>query len=226
MSQSPLPDDFYQKRDDYYQGTRPELLPFFPVSAKTVLDVGCGEGRFAKQLKDMHGATVWGVDISDESIAVANTLLDKAFVADVTASLDSLPDNYFDVIYFNDVLEHMIDPYTLLSNIQSKLTTQGKVIASIPNMRHFRVLWKLLAKKDFQYENAGVMDETHLRFFTKISMGRMFSEAGYQNVEVTPISKSRSFRPKFFKLFTLGLIGSDISYPQFVVTGNKPGTVA
>ena len=87
-------------------------------------------------------------------------------------------------------------------------------------------MWKLLAKKDFEYESAGVMDETHLRFFTKVSMGRMFEEAGYQNVVVTPISKSRSFRPKFFKLFTLGLIGSDISYPQFVVTGIKAATSA
>lgn len=221
MTNSPLPDDFYKKQDNYYQGTRPELLPFFPASGKTVLDVGCGEGHFARQLKELHDAEVWGVDISSESIDVAKTLLDKAFVADVTASLEEFPDNYFDVIYFNDVLEHMIDPYTLLADISQKLSSSGKVVASMPNMRHFRVLWKLLVKQDFEYQNEGVMDETHLRFFTHKSMGRMFKEAGFQNVLVTPISKSRSFRPVFWKIATLGLIGNDISYPQFVVTAFK-----
>ncbi len=211
----------YHKEDHYYRGTRPELLPFYPAGANTVLDVGCGVGNFGKRLKELHGATVWGVDIDDDSIAQAEQVLDHAFVADVTRSLDRLPDGTFDVMFFNDVLEHLIDPYTLLEEIQVKLSERGKVVASIPNMRHFRVLWKLLVRKDFEYEQAGVMDKTHLRFFTRKSMRRMFEEAGYADVEVHPISKSKSARPVMWKIATLGLIGQDISYPQFVVTARK-----
>ena len=221
INPSSLPDDLYDKKDDYYQGTRPELLAYFPPTAKTALDVGCGEGWFGKSLIKNFDSEVWGVDISEQSIAVAKNNLHNAFVADVTTNLDQLPDNFFDVIYFNDVLEHLIDPYTLLEKISGKLSAQGRVVASIPNIRHHKVLWSLLVKRDFKYERAGVMDETHMRWFTRKSMERMFKEAGYNDVSSHPISKTKSLRPLIMKIFTLGLIGSDINYPQFVISAQK-----
>jgi len=216
-----LPDDFYAKKDVYYQATREELLPFFPKDGKTVLDVGCGEGLFGKGLKQNFGAEVWGVDISEASISAAEKNLDKAILADITTNLDVLPDNYFDIMYFNDVLEHMIDPYTLLANISSKLSENGRVVASIPNIMHHKVLWNLIFKHDFRYENAGVMDETHLRWFTRKSMMRMFSEAGFIDVETMPVFKTKSYRPLVMQIATLGMIGTDISYPQFIVSATK-----
>ncbi|MFT6875371.1 MAG: 2-polyprenyl-3-methyl-5-hydroxy-6-metoxy-1,4-benzoquinol methylase [Granulosicoccus sp.] len=216
-----LPDDFYDKKDVYYQATRPELLPYFPQDGKTVLDVGCGEGWFGDGLKRTFGAEVWGVDISEASIAIAENNLDKALLADVTTNLELLPDSYFDIIYFNDVLEHMVDPYTLLSNISAKLSDNGIVVASIPNIMHHKVLWNLIFKHDFRYENAGVMDETHLRWFTRKSMMRLFSDAGFINVKTDPVFKTKSFRPLVMQIATLGLIGRDISYPQFIVSAKK-----
>lgn len=209
------------KQRSYYQGTRPELLVFHPPQAQRVLDVGCGEGRFGAQLAERFGAEVWGVDISAESIEAAATRLHTALHADVSVELDRLPDGHFDAIYYNDVLEHMVDPGQVLIAMQAKLAPGGRVIASLPNLRHFRVLWALLARRDFEYQKAGVMDETHLRFFTARSMRRLFENAGYVDIDVTPIHKSRSFRPVMMKIATLGLIGNDISYPQFAVTAAR-----
>lgn len=212
----------YRKNKDYYEGTRRELLPFCPDNCRRALDVGCGTGNFGRSVKALCSAEVWGVDISEDCIRTAAQVLDKAFCADIAGRLRLLPDNYFDTIFFNDVLEHLADPYTLLEGIASKLVRDGTVIASIPNLRHHKVLYEMLVKKDFRYAGAGVTDKTHLRFFTRKSMVRMFEGAGYRIIDVTPINKSKSMKPVFYKILTLGLIGGDICYPQYVIRAAKP----
>lgn len=210
-------ENIYDKKEDYYGGVRTEMLRYFPDQGRTMLDVGCGEGLFGKTAKEKFGAEVWGIDINERSVELAKTNLDKAFCDDVSLMMDTLPEDYFDVIYFNDVLEHMVDPYSLLETIRRKLSKNGTVVASIPNIRYHRVLTQLLIKKDFKYESSGVMDETHMRFFTQKSISRMFSNAGYDLLSIEPINKSKSIRPTFYKLLSLGLIGNDISFPQFAV---------
>ncbi len=213
----------YDKESDYYGGVRSEMLKYFPEGACTMLDVGCGEGLFGKTAKERFGAEVWGIDINKSSIQQAELNLDNAFFGDVSQLFDVLPDKHFDVIYFNDVLEHMVDPYSLLENIKSKLGATGLVVASIPNIRYHRVLTQILLKRDFKYEKAGVMDETHMRFFTQKSIKRMFVNAGYEPVTLEAINKGKSIRPLFYQLVSLGLIGRDISYPQFAVTARIAG---
>lgn len=213
----------YDKNKGYYSSTRGELLKYCPPQCTRVLDVGCGEGWFGKSVKDFCGAEVWGMDISAASIKLAEQNLDKAFCGDIAAADKLLPDGYFDAIFFNDVLEHLVDPYTLLETIAMKLSKNGVVIASIPNIRHHKVLYDLLVKKDFRYVDAGVMDNTHLRFFTKKSIQRMFKAAGYQILELAPINKSKSIKPILYKIVTLGLIGNDISYLQYVIRARKDG---
>ncbi len=221
MSKDAL-DKLYEKKKGYYANPRPEMLAFLPQTSKKVLDIGCGKGDFAAALKNQSPVDeVWGIDISTASIEVAKTLLDTAICTDLTEDVSVLPDNYFDTIYFNDMLEHIVDPKSLLQDLTSKISEDGVVIASIPNIRHFKVLLMLLKDKDFKYEQAGVMDETHLRFFTRKSMVRLFESAGYEIQSISPINKSKSIRPKLMKLLTLGLIGNDISYLQYVVVA-KP----
>lgn len=214
-------EDIYDKDKDYYGGIRSEMLQYFPDGGRTMLDVGCGEGIFGKAAKDMFGLEVWGIDINKSSVEVAKNNLDRAFCDDVSHLMNELPEKFFDAIYFNDVLEHMVDPYTLLKNIKCKLSAQGTIVASIPNVRYHRVLTQILIKRDFKYEKSGVMDETHMRFFTQKSIERMFANAGYKIISIEPINKGSSIRPLFYKAITLGLIGSDISYPQIAVAAQK-----
>jgi 2-polyprenyl-3-methyl-5-hydroxy-6-metoxy-1,4-benzoquinol methylase len=210
-------EQFYNKERAYYEMARPEMLQFCPPDTRTMLDIGCGEGWFGKAAADERDIEAWGIDFDAASIEKASALLHKAICGDVHQLLDDLPDQYFDSIYFNDVLEHLIDPYSLIDVIKPKLSLQGVVVASIPNLRHFRVLGRLLFDRDFRYEKKGVMDETHMRFFTLKSVERMFVQAGYQVQTIQPITRSSSFKPKIAQLLTLGLAGSDIAYSQIAV---------
>lgn len=219
--QTPSLDGLYDKERKYYALERPEMLPFFPASGKTMLDIGCGEGAFGKTVMDGHSAEVWGIDFDQQSIDIARGTLSKVFCGDIFQLLDDIPDNYFDAIYFNDVLEHLVDPYALLELVRQKLTANGVVVASIPNLRYFRVLAQILLKKDFRYEKKGVMDETHMRFFTQKSIDRMFVEAGYKVQHIQPMNRSRSMKPKLAQLLTLGLAGTDIAYTQIVVVAGS-----
>ena len=99
----------------------------------------------------------------------------------------------------------------------------GIVVASIPNIRHYRILIMLLKNKDFKYEKIGIMDETHLRlrFFTKKSMIWLFDTAGYQVTNTVPLQKTKSFKPILLNLFSLGFAGNDISYLQYTIIAEK-----
>lgn len=208
----------YDKNPGYYAGARTDILPFVPPNAKSILDVGCGEGNFGALLKAQGNRRVWGTDIDEDSIGQAKLKLDHAIAGNISEQLSLLEDRFFDTIFFNDVLEHLIDPYTLLSKIKTKLTPSGQVIACIPNVRYFRVLNKLLLRRDFEYDESGVMDKTHLRFFTYKSMVRLFQEAGYKVESIAPVNKTKSIKPLLWKICTLGLIGNDIQYMQYVIT--------
>uniref|UniRef100_UPI004049A7E5 methyltransferase domain-containing protein n=2 Tax=Flavobacterium TaxID=237 RepID=UPI004049A7E5 len=124
------------------------------------------------------------------------------------------------VIYFNDVLEHLIDPYTVLKKIKQKLSLNGVIISSIPNVRYHNTFMNVLIKKDWKYEDYGVMDFTHLRFFTEKSIIRMYEEAGYKIKLSEGINKSRSIKPLLYNIPFL-FTQLDIRYPQFATVVTK-----
>lgn len=114
---------------------RSEMLDFVPKEAMRIFDVGCHSGEFGRAIKQRCGAEVWGVEPNAETAEVASKSLDRVFNAFFSQDL-SLPNQYFDAIVFNDVLEHMPDPWAALKLAAKKLTTSGCVIVSIPNLRH------------------------------------------------------------------------------------------
>ena len=171
---STLQEIYETKESDYYQGARPEMVDLVPKTAETILDIGCGEGHFAAGLKKELGAEVSGIELDEKSAALAVEKLDKVYSGDVNEIIKGLPESYYDCITCNDVLEHLVDPYSILKQLKSKLAPEGLIVSSIPNVLYFRVLANLLFKGDWKYENEGVLDRTHLRFFTRKSIIRMF----------------------------------------------------
>ena len=109
---------------------------------------------------------------------VAATRLDKV-LANPLSECVGLPQRYFDAICFNDSLEHFADPGPALESCKDLLRKGGVVVASIPNVRYIENIAHLLIELDWRYENSGIRDRTHLRFFTKKSMERTFRESGY-----------------------------------------------
>ncbi|MDV7402368.1 class I SAM-dependent methyltransferase, partial [Arthrospira platensis SPKY1] len=107
---------------------------------------------------------------------------------------------YFDVVYCNDVLEHLVDPYAVLKTIYKKLRKNGQVISSIPNVRYHNTFIKTVLGKDWKYEDHGVMDFTHMRFFTQKSIRRMYEDAGFEVNLNEGINKSKSIKPYLYNL--------------------------
>lgn len=146
---------------------------------KRVLDVGCASGDFAEVLAG-HGCRVTGIEIDPEAARRAERYCERVIVGDVE-HLDAeneLDEGSFDVVVFGDVLEHLKDPLTTLKRLKPALRPDGYVIASIPNVAHGSVRLALLQGR-FRYRSLGLLDETHLRFFTRESVEHLFEDAGF-----------------------------------------------
>ena len=210
-------DIYKDKNAAYYIHTRPELIPFIPKTIKSALDVGCGSGNFGSMLKNLYNCEVWGIEPNEAAAIEAATKIDKSIHNIFFNDMPELAGKKFDAIFFNDVLEHLADPGEALLACKKLLTPNGYIIASIPNMRWYPVILSLLRYKDFKYELAGVMDKTHLRFFTLKSMHRLFEDAGYKVVTAEGINKDTAFR--FFNVLNFLLLNTqwDMKFKQFVI---------
>jgi 2-polyprenyl-3-methyl-5-hydroxy-6-metoxy-1,4-benzoquinol methylase len=214
MKVNPSLSDLSTKPAQYFNWPRSEMLTFVPSSAKRILDVGCGEGTFARNMKERRNAEVWGAELVPAIAQVASTQLDKVLCGDIMQQLRDLPDAYFDCITFNDVIEHLADPYTMLAAMKRKLSPEGVIVCSIPNVRSFRNLFELVIRGEWQYAEAGILDKTHLRFFTRKSIAEMFTSLGYEILRLEGINPTRSLRVTLFNIATLGFF-NDTRYLQF-----------
>jgi len=212
--------DIKTKPEIYFNVVRKEMLPFVPTEARVALEIGCGDGNFAELLLSRGVLEVWGIEYEKEQADIAQKRMTKVLVGDVAEQLTRLPDNYFDVIICNDVLEHLIDPYTVISKLRHKLKKEGVMISSIPNIRYFRNLFDYFFNKNWDYTDSGIMDKTHFRFFTYRSIRKMFESNGYEVVKMEGINPTKSIRPFIWNLFLLGSFW-DIRYLQFATVA-KP----
>lgn len=206
---------------EYAESKRAELYEFLPKEFKTVLDVGCGKGNFCVGIKQKYpGVSVWGIEPVNDYAQIAKNRCDCLFEARIEDCIDKLPKRYFDLISFNDVLEHLYDPKAVLENVAKSniLTHSGVVIASIPNVRYISNLYNLLIKKDWCYTKTGILDYTHIRFFTEKSMKRLFIDAGYKVDAINGLNKSERLVPLLIlNILTLGTF-ADCKYYQFALT--------
>ncbi|MEO8884776.1 MAG: class I SAM-dependent methyltransferase [Mucilaginibacter sp.] len=214
--------EIYKDKDpSYYKHTRNELLPFLPQNLDTILDIGCGTGNFGLMLKELYNCKAWGIEPDNTSALEAKGKLDGVINADFDKNIQIPNNQKFDCIFFNDVLEHLADPEGALLLAGTLLKKDGQIIASIPNIRWYPVMLSLLRYKDFRYQNSGVMDKTHMRFFTAKSMVRLFEDAGYKVLKIQGINKDTGFI--FFNILNFLLFNTqeDMKYPQFALVATK-----
>lgn len=165
--------------DDYYTHARNEVIKMINSSADhniSVFEVGCGLGETLSRIKYLYpNSDVHGIEIVENIASLGANRLDIE-CGDIE-SVD-LKDRKFDYILFPDVLEHLRNPEVVLVSMLKHLKSSGYIIASIPNIMNAPVILDLLAG-NFTYENEGILDRTHLRFFTLNEIVRMFDNAGY-----------------------------------------------
>ena len=219
-----LATDYATKRNDYFDCARSEMLAYVPTICRKVLDVGCGSGSFGAILRKRNGCEVWGVESNAGTISSAEQNIDKVFHGYFGPEL-RLPPDTFDCIIFNDVLEHMVDPASALTLAKSLLSRGGSVVASIPNIGHFPTVWNLVVRGEWEYKEYGILDKTHLRFFTRQSIARLFREAGFtiQQIDgINPFYCLESNDPTLWRRYSflswLPISGvKDMRYQQFAI---------
>jgi 2-polyprenyl-3-methyl-5-hydroxy-6-metoxy-1,4-benzoquinol methylase len=228
--QDSLAADYASKNEDYYNFPRPEMYKFLPASYRTLLDVGCGRGAFGAFIRKQTKCEVWGVEPDAECLPQAQTNLDKVLHGCFVPGME-LPLNYFDCIVFNDVLEHMLDPVSALQFAASLLSKNGVIMASIPNIGHFPTVWKLIVRGDWDYQERGILDKTHLRFYTRNSIRKLFEKAGFELQTLKGINPFLSMEPGDSKLWRRYRLCSwmpicgvrDMRYLQFAAVAKTKG---
>ena len=173
-----------EKPISYYENVRNDLIPLIPNDARCILEVGCASGMTGRELKRRNGAFVAGIELNATAATAAKNVLDDVVHGDIEKIDLPYRDSSFDCILFADVLEHLIDPLSTLIKVRRLLKKGGSVVASIPNVQFHGVIHQLI-EGNWTYEKEGILDETHLRFFTYKEIEKMFSQAGYsiQKVE-------------------------------------------
>ena len=178
---------------NYYDNVNPDLLAKIPVTAKRVLEVGCGSARLGEAFKARSpDSQYFGIELFESAAKEAATVIDGVICASIEqdTSLALKLAASFDTLVFGDVLEHLQDPWKVLTELRQYIEPGGSCIACIPNVAHWSLISGLLQGK-WDYQDAGLLDRTHLRFFTLDSAVEMFQKAGWTVVDATP----RNFWP-------------------------------
>ncbi len=165
----------------YYSLSRPELTQQIDPLHLRILEVGCAGGAMGAELLGRGASEVVGLDIFEPALVFARQRLSAAHRVDLDSLADlPYPDRHFNLITFADVLEHLRDPAQVLRHLRRWLRDDGRILVSLPNIRHESVVLPLLIDGQWNYADAGILDRTHLRFFTREGMENMLQSAGFR----------------------------------------------
>lgn len=153
---------------NYYSMARKEVAPLIPAPKAKILEIGCGAGATLAYLKHQGLCHIaYGVELMPTPAQEAAKVCDNLWVDNIETFTPPIASNSLDVILCLDVLEHLVDPWAVVKKLTPLLKKNGVLIASIPNIRHHSVLRQIIFNGDFTYEDWGILDRTHLRFFTR-----------------------------------------------------------
>ena len=209
------------KPQGYFSCTRPELEPLIPASATRILEIGCGEGGFARTLRAARaGSTleIVGVEAQESAGEIAASVLDHLIVGNAE-EVELEYEDYFDCVVFADVLEHLVDPWRMLRRARAFLRRNGTIVASIPNVQHWDVLANLLRGR-WEYSQYGIMDKTHLRFFTRSTIRDLFVSTGFTPRSIAPLLGTTT-RAQIARFATAGLAVPFLARQYLVVADRE-----
>ncbi|MDZ4677554.1 MAG: class I SAM-dependent methyltransferase [Oligoflexia bacterium] len=205
----------FQKKPEYFESRRDDLIAMIPPGCKKILDVGCGAAEGWKNFK----GEVSGIELNSEAAEKARKNIKEVVVGDIENTKLPFSEASFDCIVFADVLEHLYDPWGILLKFRPYLKAGGHILISIPNIRHYRILRSLIFKGEFTYQDSGILDIDHIRFFTRKEVSQMVNRTGFEieslQRKIMASSKYSVLNSLLFGAFTDFLTG------QFYVLAKK-----
>jgi 2-polyprenyl-3-methyl-5-hydroxy-6-metoxy-1,4-benzoquinol methylase len=191
------------KQTPIHHQHNPELLSEMPLNAKRVIEVGCSSGALAKAYRELNPSCEYiGTEIDSDYAAVARQHCQKVIVGNIEQMLDEIhaTQGAFDCWVFGDVLEHLYDPWRVLRRIAKDLLNPGgSVVVCIPNVQYWR-MQLAVNMGDFRYQDSGMMDRTHIRWFSRVTIIEMFEQAGLQVASVGGRILDEPHREQFMPL--------------------------
>ncbi len=188
--------------ESYYAHTRLDMISMLDTIPETVLEIGCGTGNTLRYLKQQGARETFGIELDSAMAEIAMRQVDHVAVGDIEAMEWPFADKLFDCIILGDVLEHLCDPWNVLRTLSEFLISGGQVVVSLPNVRFYGVSIPLLFRGRWTYTEEGILDRTHLRFFTRSTAVKLISGAGFVIRKV-----SANYGPKrlLFNRLTVGI---------------------
>lgn len=212
--------------NSYFDTARTEILPYLPRTVTRLLDVGCGTGATTAAVRAARDvAWAGGIEYLPDVAARAEGQFQRLWIGDAAlADLEAeIAPGTLDLVLCLDVLEHMADPWTMVKRISAMLAPDGRLLISVPNIRHYRFIWRLLTKGDFHYRDFGLLDRTHLRFFVKATAAELGTCGGLELVEVSSVQKLKASDPRaMLNAIAFGAL-SDLLAKQWLVVVEKRG---
>ena len=206
------------KSGDYFAHARKEIEPLLPLKCGRVLEIGCGSGATLGWLRQNHQTeSTVGIEIAEAAAAKARRFADVVHCLDFERH--DLPSGVqkFDLVLCLDVLEHMVDPWSVVDRLATQyLNVGGTLLVSLPNVRHYSVVLPLLFGGRWNYEDAGLLDRTHLRFFTRASAMALLSHSRFGQVTCTAAGFENWSVKSVLNAVTLGVFRELVTYQYFL----------
>lgn len=210
-----------EKGKGYFLNIRKELLDLIPIENRkgTMLEIGAASGDnsiYAK--KNGYAENIYGIELFNmDSSNQQNELFDEFIIGNIEDLDLTFENEKFDVILAGDVLEHLVDPYIIVEKLNKYLKPNGVLISSIPNIRYFRVLNNIVIKGDFKYTEKGILDKTHLRFFTKKNILDLFNMNKYKVEKIESNLKYLNNKSALLNKITFELLEEFLTKQYFIV---------
>jgi 2-polyprenyl-3-methyl-5-hydroxy-6-metoxy-1,4-benzoquinol methylase len=220
---------YSEKSAAYFGNPRTEIAPLLPERVDRILEVGCGSGatmRWIRTQRSVHHAV--GVELFPEAAELAATAFDLLLSGNIETMPS--PEGRFDLIIALDVLEHLVDPWLAVTRLQAMLSDDGAMVVSLPNISHYSVALPLLFRDQWRYERDGLLDQTHLRFFTKETALDMLTSGGLivdklEHVRSGP--QFRSVKARWYALkFLTWVLPSHLLDRQLLIRLRPPPTAS
>lgn len=200
----------------YYTYQRREIQPLLPKAATNILEIGAATGQTLRWLKTIYpSAITTGVELNDALAGELSQNADVAIIGNINECHTRL--KKYDLILLLDVLEHLIDPANLLRTVRQLLETGGQVIVSVPNIAHLSVTIPLLFGRRFTYQDAGILDRTHLRFFVEDTAIKLLNDANF-HVTNGLITGLKGHKANIIDRLSFGLFRHHLAY-QYIMLG-------
>ena len=192
----------------YFENPRNDVIDFLSkvenkdINYNKVLDLGCGSAFFGINLKkklNLKDFEWIGIEQKTDlpNAQLNYSLLGECIHQDLSDCLYDLKDDYFDCIFALDVLEHLVDPGEVLDILRDKIKLNGTLIISIPNVSHYSIIFSLFKQK-WNYMDYGILDKTHLRFYTPSSFSIFLKNYGWKLEKIEPLNSYDGIKGKFF----------------------------